>query len=126
MEETRMKTERDKNLENLEKSREPLKCVWMSAGVVGYKLCDMEFRCDECPFDRALQRDRATFRGRAAAALEGIDRHGFLLSRSLFYHPAHIWARVEGGGAVRVGLDDFGQKLFGRVDRVLLPDVGVP
>ena len=29
-------------------------CVWMQAGVVGYKLCDREFDCDHCPFDAAL------------------------------------------------------------------------
>ncbi|MFL6213965.1 MAG: hypothetical protein ACJ74J_08740 [Blastocatellia bacterium] len=29
-------------------------CVWMQAGVVGYKLCDRQFDCEHCPFDLAL------------------------------------------------------------------------
>ena len=33
----------------------PVQCVWMQAGVVGYKLCDREFDCDRCPFDAALR-----------------------------------------------------------------------
>ena len=33
----------------------PLKCVWMLAGNVDYKLCDREYDCDECPFDLAIR-----------------------------------------------------------------------
>ncbi len=33
---------------------ESLKCVWMSSGVVEYKLCDQNFDCDKCAFDKAL------------------------------------------------------------------------
>jgi hypothetical protein len=36
-------------------ARSPEQCVWMQAGVVGYKLCDREFDCDLCPFDAALR-----------------------------------------------------------------------
>ena len=31
------------------------KCVWMESGVVTYKLCDCEYNCEACPFDRALR-----------------------------------------------------------------------
>lgn len=30
-------------------------CVWMSAGLVAYKLCDRGFECEGCPFDRAMR-----------------------------------------------------------------------
>lgn len=36
-------------------SREPMKCIWMEAGVVDYKLCDLEFDCENCPFDRSFR-----------------------------------------------------------------------
>jgi hypothetical protein len=32
-----------------------LPCVWMSAGLVAYKLCDRGFECDGCPFDQAMR-----------------------------------------------------------------------
>ena len=35
-------------------------CIWMSAGLVSYKLCDRDFDCGNCPLDAAL-------RGNAAA-----------------------------------------------------------
>lgn len=41
----------------------------------------------------------------------------------LLLHPGHVWARLEGSLA-RVGLDDFGQRLVGRVEAVTLPAVG--
>jgi len=28
-----------------------LRCVWMDAGVTGFKLCDQEFRCETCAFN---------------------------------------------------------------------------
>ncbi|MGD1046894.1 MAG: hypothetical protein ABR936_16435, partial [Bacteroidota bacterium] len=28
-----------------------LRCVWMDAGVAGFKLCDQEFRCETCAFN---------------------------------------------------------------------------
>jgi hypothetical protein len=31
-----------------------LPCVWMSAGLVSFKLCDREGECEGCPFDRAM------------------------------------------------------------------------
>ena len=32
-----------------------LPCVWMSAGLVSFKLCDREGECEGCPFDRAMR-----------------------------------------------------------------------
>jgi glycine cleavage system H lipoate-binding protein len=49
---------------------------------------------------------------------------GYDVAPMLFYHPAHVWARIEEQGIVRVGLDDFGQKLAGRVYSVQLPPAG--
>lgn len=31
------------------------KCLWMDLGVVSYKLCDLEYDCEACPFDRAIR-----------------------------------------------------------------------
>lgn len=36
-----------------------LPCVWMSAGLVAYKLCDRNFECEGCPFDLAMRGARA-------------------------------------------------------------------
>ena len=36
-------------------SYENMKCVWMSSGVVEYKLCDKDFDCENCPFDKVIR-----------------------------------------------------------------------
>ncbi|MCS6815782.1 MAG: glycine cleavage system protein H [Blastocatellia bacterium] len=138
-----------------------LKCVWMLAGIVDYKLCDRDYECEQCPFDRAFREqtagavaeriarrvpaerivyDRVEDHGLAGCPLckeqrdplheqsAGRDltfvREGFHMKEALFYHPAHLWARIERRGNVRIGLDDFGQKLLGRIYQVKLSEVG--
>jgi glycine cleavage system H protein len=42
----------------------------------------------------------------------------------IYYHQGHSWAIPESGNVVRVGIDDFAQKLVGRIDAVKFPQVG--
>ncbi len=48
----------------------------------------------------------------------------FLVPKHLFFHPGHAWARAEDGDLVTVGMDDFAQKLVGRVTAITLPEIG--
>jgi glycine cleavage system H lipoate-binding protein len=41
-----------------------------------------------------------------------------------YLHRGHAWAAVEDSGEVRVGLDDFSQKLLGPADALKLPEAG--
>ncbi len=43
---------------------------------------------------------------------------------SYYFHQGHMWAVVEDPDRVRVGLDDFSQKLLGRAQEVRLPEIG--
>jgi len=47
----------------------------------------------------------------------------FRVPEGLFYHQGHGWLRPE-SGAVAVGMDDFAQKLVGKIDSIELPAVG--
>jgi glycine cleavage system H protein len=49
---------------------------------------------------------------------------GFALPENLRYHPGHTWALAESPDLVRVGVDDFGARLLGKVDRINLPQRG--
>jgi glycine cleavage system H lipoate-binding protein len=42
----------------------------------------------------------------------------------VYYHQGHSWAIPESGDMVRVGIDDFAQKLVGRIDAITCPPVG--
>jgi len=30
-------------------------CIWMEAGIIDYKLCDHNYDCDHCPFDKIMR-----------------------------------------------------------------------
>jgi len=42
----------------------------------------------------------------------------------IYYHLGHTWAMPEGGEVVKVGIDDFAQKLVGKIDAIKFPEVG--
>ena len=41
-----------------------------------------------------------------------------------YLHPGHAWAVLEDEGVVRVGLDDFSQKVLGPASKFTLPKIG--
>lgn len=94
-----------------------LKCCWMVAGIVDHKLCDRDYECDACDFDQAMRNRPGRGAGLARCPSQAA-------ADSLLFHPRHVWARVETGGRVRTGLDDFGRRLAGRVYCVALPEPG--
>lgn len=63
-------------------------------------------------------------RARPAAAVAPEDLTRIRVPDGLFYHQGHGWLRPETGSRGVVGLDDFAQKLVGKVDVVELPPVG--
>jgi glycine cleavage system H protein len=69
-------------------------------------------------------------RAPARAGIEAVRRaiasvaQWFSLPEGLFYHQGHSWLTPQGAELVKVGVDDFAQKLVGRSDRISLPKVG--
>ena len=48
----------------------------------------------------------------------------FRFDDARFHHQGHSWAMPEGGGVVKIGIDDFAQKLVGIPSSIDLPPVG--
>ncbi len=48
----------------------------------------------------------------------------FHLANGFFYHQGHSWAKVDSPNLVRVGIDDFAQKLLGEPSGIHLPKIG--
>jgi len=93
-------------------------CVWMSAGLLAYRLCDRAFDCEHCPLDAAL-RGRAGVAGRRALPAERVAAAGFPGDRR--YGPAHSWVRRLDRTRVRCGLDAFAARLLAQVTGAILP-----
>jgi glycine cleavage system H protein len=95
---------------------EEYRCVWMSAGILSYQLCDLQFDCDHCPIDAAM-RKRYTKRDNVpeqeALGLETLraDRH---------YSRKHCWIKEIHDNIVRVGIEPgFGAALLDPKEIVL-------
>jgi glycine cleavage system H lipoate-binding protein len=97
------------------------KCRYMLTGEVSSKICPNAYECGNCAFDQMMQ-ERLTAQVLPVRAQAQIG--GFAVAEDLYYHEGHTWARPEYGGRVRVGLDDFGRRLVGKVKAVGLPPVG--
>ena len=53
------------------------------------------------------------------------DVFGFQVpTENCYLHRGHAWVVPEGNDRVRVGLDDFSQKILGRAEEVRLPEIG--
>ncbi len=97
------------------------KCRHMLTGRVQLKSCARGFDCARCPYDQMM--DDMGLSGdfdRPATHLTA----GFDMPESYYFHRGHTWARMEYGGRVRVGLDDFALRLVGPVDKFHIPDLG--
>lgn len=101
-------------------------CIWMTAGLVDYKLCDLEFDCAACPFDREMRHGYpASEHVSPSTPLAPVPRNDTRL-----YHSGHLWVKaVDGCGVsrtslVRVGLDPFLAKLIFCIKQNILPAVG--
>ena len=98
------------------------KCRHMLSGRVAYKLCGHGYNCVRCPYDQMLE-DTAMLPALKPPAVDIAS--GFSVARDYYYHHGHTWARVEYGGRVRVGLDDFALRLLGPQDRIEMPGLGM-
>ncbi|GAB4342527.1 MAG: hypothetical protein Kow0037_29980 [Calditrichia bacterium] len=48
----------------------------------------------------------------------------FHLAKGLYYHQGHTWVKPESAEVVKVGIDDFAQKLVGKPHSIILPEKG--
>jgi glycine cleavage system H lipoate-binding protein len=96
-------------------------CRHMLTGRVQYHYCSNGYRCNVCEFDQSLdEADLAA--GGGAVPVHNVA--GFNVADSYYYHRGHTWARIEHGGFVRVGIDDFALRLLGCPSQIRLPKLG--
>ena len=97
------------------------KCRYMITGEVGRKICPSAYECGTCSFDQMMQERLQT---EALPVHARTQESGFELAEDFYYHEGHTWAKLEYGGRVRIGLDDFAQKLVGKLGKIELPNIG--
>ncbi len=45
-------------------------------------------------------------------------------TEDMYFHQGHVWAKMEDEDVVKVGIDDFAQKLVGKIDSIKVPEIG--
>jgi glycine cleavage system H protein len=85
-------------------------CIWMSAGLLQYRLCDRDFDCDRCPLDAALRGEPAPAPGDLAGAAR---QRPIAFPADRAYTRGHVWVQQRTGPA-RVGVDALAAALAGR------------
>ncbi len=102
------------------------KCVWMTAGILSYQLCERQFDCDHCPLDSALR----TFPLRASdaepirATVQSNPLEKKKLSPGFLYSRKHCWVKPNEGTKVRIGLEPHLASMLLGSKTVVLPSVG--
>ncbi len=97
-------------------------CRHSLTGRVGRRSCPYNYECSHCDFDQYVEEvlssvsiDRPEFKHQVK---------GFQIPEGYMFHIGHTWARVESGGSIRIGMDDFAMKVLGSFDRFELPVMG--
>ena len=97
-------------------------CRHSLTGRIAKRACAYNYECTSCDFDQFFE-DVWTTRARSLPG-EVQKIRGFDVPMDHYFHEGHAWARVESGGFIRIGLDDFSLKLLGAADAFDLPLMG--
>ncbi len=86
------------------------------------RVCAYDYECATCDFDQFFEdvwTTKSTSLPREVQQVKGFD-----VPMGYYFHNGHAWARIESGGYIRVGLDDFAFKVLGEADALDLPLMG--
>jgi glycine cleavage system H lipoate-binding protein len=97
-------------------------CRHTLTGRTDHKACPMNYNCSHCDFDQLFEETLSPAMPHGPEKMDDIK--GFKLDRSGYFHSGHTWARIENGGVIRVGMDDFAFKVLGSPDGFDLPLIG--
>ena len=96
-------------------------CRHMLTGRVQFKLCAHNYECKDCGYDQFLYEENLLHQD---SAVQVKKVAGFFVADGYYYHKGHSWARIEHGGFVRLGVDDFAWRLLGGPTDISLPKIG--
>jgi glycine cleavage system H lipoate-binding protein len=97
-------------------------CRHSLTGRIAKRACAYDYVCSKCDFDQFFE-DVWSVKTRTVP-YEVQQVKGFDVPMGYYFHGGHSWARIEDGGYIRIGMDDFALKLLGRADALDLPLMG--
>ncbi len=104
-------------IERIKAERLPRFCRYSRMGMIPDTLCPNAYECYRCDVDQRMEDICGTHPAFIASPIRRAQPgvvHDFQLESGRYYHPRHLWVERLSPN-VRIGLDDFAQRLVGRV-----------
>ncbi|MCP4107846.1 MAG: glycine cleavage system protein H [Desulfobacteraceae bacterium] len=89
---------------------------------IAKRACAYDYQCSKCDFDQYFEEVWTPRAKNMPYEIQEVK--GFAVPMDYHFHLGHAWARIESGGYIRIGLDDFALKLLGKADALDLPLMG--
>jgi len=107
-------------LNDLPASQRP--CIHHMRGAIEFRACTNAYRCRNCEFDQYFD-DQFSVHA-VVKPVDILEVEGFRIPQGFYLHGGHAWVKIEEGGTVRVGLDDFALRVLGPFERIIAPLTG--
>ena len=127
------------------KKQNDIKCIWMLGGIINYKLCDRNFKCEKCEFDTVMRgslpnksyKIEPVKNSSQTECSKEKNSTSHLINQYLYtlfsdckihldryYHPSQFWFKVESEDRILVGIDKLFIKILEPIDKIILPGEG--
>lgn len=97
-------------------------CIHHMKGHIGFKNCTKAYHCIDCEFEHYFYDQFKVNTVLKPVMFENFN--GVSFPNGYYLHPGHTWIKIEDQGMVRMGIDDFAARLFGKFDAVSTPLIG--
>lgn len=103
-----------------------LRCVWMTAGILSYQLCNRKFNCEDCPLDSAMRMhfSQQTLNSRMLKQSYSNSLERQKLRPGFHYSRKHCWVKRQDRSSVRVGIEPRLASVLVSPRAIVLPTVG--
>lgn len=109
-------------------SQSVTRCRYEITGRMASRACSGGFDCRVCEFAAGMVPETGeTSPASPAAAVdesESGDCFGYNMPVDRLYHRGHTWVQEQEDGTYLIGMDDFGNRLIGKHDRLAIPPIG--
>ena len=100
-----------------------LRCIWMSAGIISYQLCDRKYDCDNCPIDAALRKHEPQQQPKRIQEPSITLKEPETLRKKYFYTTSHTWLQIIGTHKIRLGIEPHIASALLNPKSVVLPSI---
>lgn len=97
-------------------------CVHYMKNHIEFKICPKNYQCVNCEFDQYFHDQFKVFT--VVSAVDFTNISGVSIPDGYYLHPGHTWVKIEDNNHLRIGIDDFANRLLGEFDRIDAPLIG--